>query len=326
MRASRLLAILIVLQLRGRMTGEQLAAEFEVSARTIYRDIDELSAAGVPIYGISGPDGGFQLLDGYTTRLTGLDAREGEAVLFAGLPGLAVPLGLGAAASGARAKLLSALSPAGLAGAGRMATRFHLDIADWYQTATPAMHLPELARAVFDSRRVTMNYTSWRGTHNWIIEPLGIVLKGGDWYCMAEARGKRRIFKVASIAWLTVSEDDFTRPADFNLAQEWAEATLRFERALRTDSVQLSLSPLGAERLARHGAYAAAAIAATRYGDMHGWVTINLPIENIDQAALLLLGLGPEVRVLGRPELVDAMVALAKSVAACVSDRWHNAV
>ncbi len=109
MRASRLLSILILLQLRGRLTAEYLAEEFEVSARTIYRDIDALSAAGVPVYGDSGPGGGFQLLDGYRTKLTGLGPEEAEAMLLIGLPGAAQAMGLGDAADRARNKLLVAL-------------------------------------------------------------------------------------------------------------------------------------------------------------------------------------------------------------------------
>ena len=89
MRASRLLSILILLQLRGRLTAEYLAEEFEVSVRTIYRDIDALSAAGIPVYGDSGPGGGFRLLEGYRTKLTGLDSDETEAMLLVGLPSAA---------------------------------------------------------------------------------------------------------------------------------------------------------------------------------------------------------------------------------------------
>ena len=127
MRASRLLSMLILLQLRGRLTADVLAAEFEVSLRTIYRDIDHLSAAGIPVYADRGPGGGFRLLEGYRTKLTGLTAMEAEALALAGLPGPAADLGLGAALGAGRLKLLAAM-PAGMReGAGRIGERFHLD-------------------------------------------------------------------------------------------------------------------------------------------------------------------------------------------------------
>ena len=157
MRASRLLSILILLQLRVRLTAEALAEEFEVSVRTIYRDIDSLSAAGIPVYGDRGPGGGFQLLDGYRTRLTGLAAGEAEAMMMIGLPGA----GRGARPRrrprrGRGASCSPRCPPAGGEEAGRMAARFHVDPVDWYRADEPVRHLPALARAVLDQRVVTM--------------------------------------------------------------------------------------------------------------------------------------------------------------------------
>src|SRR5690349_23129102 len=131
MRASRLLAILMLLQTRGRVTAEALAAEFEVSVRTIYRDIDQLSAADVPVYGDRGPSGGFALLDGYRTKLTGLTPAEAETLFLAGLPGPAAELGLAELLSTARLKLLAAL-PSNVSSADRIAARFHLDPTGWF--------------------------------------------------------------------------------------------------------------------------------------------------------------------------------------------------
>ncbi len=193
MRASRLLSILILLQLRQRLTAEELAEEFEVSVRTIYRDIDALSAAGVPVYGDRGPGGGFQLLDGYRTKLTGLDASEAEAMLLIGLPGEAQAMGLGDAATRARNKLLAALPKAGSEEANRIAGRFHLDSRDWYRAARPTPFLSRVARAVLDRRLLTMTYDSWKARADWRVEPLGLVLKAGHWYLVGRGHGKVRI-------------------------------------------------------------------------------------------------------------------------------------
>ena len=134
MRASRLLSILLMLQTRGRLTADQLAATFEVSVRTVYRDIEQLSAAGVPVYADRGPGGGFQLLDGFRTKLTGLTEHEAESLFLSGLPGPATQLGLADQLLSAQLKLTAALPERSRAGAQKIAQRFHLDPVDWFRT------------------------------------------------------------------------------------------------------------------------------------------------------------------------------------------------
>src|SRR5436305_6441757 len=218
MRASRLLSILMLLQARGRISAPALAAELEVSLRTIYRDIDELSASGVPVYAERGRDGGFQLLDGWRTRLTGLTALEAQALFLAGLPGPAAELGLAEVMEAAQRKLLAAL-PAGWQGdASRIGTRFHLDPVGWFRATAAVDHLPAIADAVWNERRLRIRYESWNGIVEREIAPLGLVLKSGIWYLAAAIGDDKRTYRLSNIRTLAVLDQRFVRPPDFDLA------------------------------------------------------------------------------------------------------------
>ncbi len=314
MRASRLLSILILLQLRGRLTAEYLAEEFEVSVRTIYRDIDALSAAGIPVYGDAGPGGGFQLLDGYQTKLTGLDPEEAEAMLLIGLPGAAQAMGLGDAANRARDKLLVSLPGTGRAEAGRIAGRFHLDTADWYRAARPTPLLAQVARAVLDRHLIEMTYQSWTAKRDWTVEPYGLVLKAGHWYLVAKGRGKLRSFNVADILALEVLPDQHSPPAEFDLAAWWTESARSFEKQLRPGTAILCASPLGMRRLRLLGSFAGEAVAKAKPGGKEGWHIVKLPLETIESAAPALLGIGPEIDVIEPVALRDEISRLAELV------------
>ena len=317
MRASRLLSILMLLQLRDRLTAEALAAEFEVSVRTIYRDIDRLAEAGVPVYADRGPGGGFRLVDGYRTRLTGLAADEAEAMFMIGLPGPAAALGMGPAASNAGRKMLAALPRSSGDVAGRMGARFHLDPVEWYRDDEPLQQLPAIARAVLDQNALAMTYDSWRGVRERVVAPLGLVLKAGAWYLVARSDGVARIYKVANILQYEVRDTHFERPPDFDLAAWWSAETARFEAGLRTGTAQLRATATGLKRLSQLGAYAQRAVKAAGAVDDRGWSSLSLPIETIDHAALTLLGIGPEVVVLAPDTLRLRLRELADDVVRC---------
>src|SRR5215475_34897 len=158
MRAGRLLSILITLQLRGRVSASELAAQFEVSKRTIYRDVEELSAAGVPVFAERGVSGGFALVQGWQTRLTGMTSREAEALMFAQLPGTAGDLGIGTEAAAARLKFLASLPATSSEAARRVTERFHLDPTPWHRrTAVSPAQLRLLAQAVWAAQRIRID-------------------------------------------------------------------------------------------------------------------------------------------------------------------------
>lgn len=317
MRASRLLSILLLLQTRGRMTAETLAAEFEVSVRTIYRDIDQLSAAGAPVYADRGRSGGFQLMDGYRTRLTGLTDAEAETLFLGGLSGPAAQMGFSGAVTTMQLKLLAALPPERQAAAERLAGRFHLDPVGWYQSADEVERLPAIAQAIWACRRIVVRYESWKGEVERALEPLGLILKGGAWYLAARpsAAGRReaRIYRVANIRDLSVGEETFDRPPDFDLAAWWRETARRFEAEIFTGAARLRLTAEGLKRLARLGVEHARIAAAARPVD--GWVEVEVPIESIEHAAVDFLRLGAEAEVLAPVGLRTALREAAKRMA-----------
>ena len=296
MRASRLLSILLILQTRGRTTARALAADFEVSVRTVYRDIDQLSAAGVPVYADRGREGGFQLMEGYRTRLTGLTDAEAETLFLGGLAGPAAEMGFSQALMTMQLKLLAALPPERQAAAERMAARFHLDPAGWYQVETGGERLPELAQAVWGQHLIQIRYESWKGPVERTLEPLGVILKGGVWYLAARPAGDKnaeaRIYRVSNILALEVSQEAFSRPKDFDLASWWTSTSSRFEAGLFTGEARLKLTAAGLKRMARLGAAYAAIAAKTPPPTGPAWVEVTAPFESVSHAAGEFLHLG----------------------------------
>jgi predicted DNA-binding transcriptional regulator YafY len=315
MRANRLLSTLILLQLRGRVTAAALAEEFEVSVRTVYRDVDELSAAGVPVYADRGPGGGFRLLDGYRTRLTGLTPDEAETLLLVGLPGPAADLGLAEPLAMARLKLLAAVPPAAGKGAARIGERFHLDPVDWYRRPAPPPHLPAIARAVWGERRLVVRYESWSATVQRKVDPLGLVLKAGAWYLVARAGRDIRTYKIAKVLALETLDETFAYPVRFDLAKHWRRELRRFEAGLRKARATLRVAPAALSRLDQLGADVADAVRRAR-PDAQGRRRAAVPIESIDHAAGALLAFADAIEVLAPAALRQRLAELAGRVSA----------
>lgn len=300
MLASRLLSILMQLQTRGRMTAPELAEAFEVSVRTIYRDIDQLSAAGIPVYAERGREGGFLLRDGYRTKLTGLTPEEAETLFLAGLPGPAAELGLADLMATTRLKLLAALPAHVQPSAERVAARFHLDPTGWFRAGDAAPCLPEIARAVWSERHLAIGYRSGGRTHALRLGPLGLVLKGGVWYLVAESSRGIRTYRAGAILDARATDEPYERPKAFDLAAHWARAARAYEAGLYRETAEVRLSPRGWSWLEQLGPYVTeAAHKSAGPPDPDGWIRCTLPIESAGFGIRELMRLADEVEVLG---------------------------
>jgi predicted DNA-binding transcriptional regulator YafY len=302
-KSSRLVSVLLLLQTRGRMTAAQLAEELEVSVRTVYRDVEALSAAGVPLYGDAGHAGGYRLLDGYRTRLTGLTTDEAEALFLAGAPGAAAQLGLGSVLAAAQLKVRAALPRELRAHADRISGRFHLDAPGWYADADETPHLPAVADAVWNGRVLDVLYRRWREPTDVErrLEPYGLVLKAGRWYVVAGPGP--RTFRVDQILRLTTTGEEFTRPDDFDLAGHWAAYQRDFHHRLRTGRAVVRLAP---------GVTLPGRTQTDAHREEDGWTRVTVPIESIDHAHTDFLRLGTGIEVLEPAELRER---IARTVA-----------
>ena len=315
MRASRLVSLLLLLQTRGQLTAAELAGELEVSIRTVHRDVEALSESGVPIYAERGVHGGIRLVDGYRTRLTGLTADEAEALFLSGLPGPAAELGLGTVVAAARLKVLAAL-PGELRGrATRLVERFHLDAAGWFQAGEPVPALSTLADAVWNGQRVDIEYDRGQTIAKRRLEPLGLVLKAGVWYVVAEVDGQARTYRVSRVRRATAVDERFERPPGFDLAAFWAESSAAYERQAARVDVVVRADPdrLGHLRDAV-GSQAVAAAERLSEPDPDGWIRLRLRLDWPDEVPGQLLAAGSSIEVLDPPEIRDRLVRIARRV------------
>jgi predicted DNA-binding transcriptional regulator YafY len=318
-RASRLLSILLLLNVRGRVSAQELADHLEVSLRTVYRDVEALSAAGIPVYATRGRSGGFQLLDGYRTKLTGMTADEADVLFLSGLPTAAADLGLGSVLAATQLKLLAALPPELRERAARIRDRFHLDAPGWLAETDAPPFLATIADAVWSERRVEVRYErANRAVVERVLEPLGLVLKAGTWYLVAGVRGDARgprTYRVSRVLAAAVLDEPVQRPAGFDLAAHWGEYQRGYTRRVYRETATIRLSEAGRQLLflvgripAREGHRAMGA------PDADGWAQTTLPIESVRHAHHALLQLGADVEVVEPEELRGLIAASARAL------------
>jgi len=316
MRADRLLSLLMLLQIKGRTTAQELAEKLEVSERTIYRDIEALSIAGVPVYAERGPGGGCILAEGYRTNLTGLNETEVRTLFMPGISGPLIDLGVSKELEAALLKLLAALPSAHRRDVERTRQRLYMDAVGWYYANETVPFLQILQNAVWQDRRVRLTYRK----HNSelierVIDPLGLVAKAGVWYMVAVSHDDLRVFRISRVRDVLLTDEQCQRPDGFDLEQFWSQWSSNFQSSLPTYSVRIRVSPLFIPILPQvMGEAIHNSIEEAGLPDAEGWLTITLTYETLEHARSYILGFGTMVEVLEPLELRTSIKQFAEAI------------
>jgi predicted DNA-binding transcriptional regulator YafY len=322
MRADRLLSILLLLQVNQRITAQELAQRLEVSGRTIYRDMEALSAAGIPVAAERGTGGGWFLLEDYRTNLTGLNPAEVQALFFAKPSRLLADLGLDKACDVALVKLLAALPAMRRRDAEYVRQRIHIDTTSWrqspYEEAVP--FLTTLQDAIWQERRLHLVYRRSDGeTVGRLVDPLGLVAKGSVWYLVAAVEGESRTYRVSRIQSARVTDQLCVRPPGFDLAAHWQQSSADFKANLPRYGATVRVAPTLVSRIRSMWRYAS--IEQAEPPDAEGWVKLSMQFEMEEEACEYILSFGPHIEVLEPRGLREKVIGLAQSVVAFYAQR-----
>jgi predicted DNA-binding transcriptional regulator YafY len=317
MRADRLLSLLMLLQTRGRQTARRLAEALEVSERTIYRDLEALSTAGVPVYAERGPGGGVALLESYRTTLTGLNEGEVQALFMLTIPTALAELGVSGELKAALLKLAAALPASRREAEQRVRRRIYLDATPWSHTSSDQPHLQVIYRAVWEDRRLAVTFQPRFGTSfTRTVDAYALVAKGDIWYLVALQDGRPRVFPLAGILAAGVGEDRFERQPDFDLVAFWeAWCAAASERPAYRVTIRAApellfyLPQFFGEGLRRQ-------VEQAGPPDAEGWQKLELSFVSIHAARERLLGFGRAVEVLAPKALRLSLADYARQIAA----------
>jgi predicted DNA-binding transcriptional regulator YafY len=316
MRADRLLTLLMLLQTRGRMTARDLAAELEVTERTIYRDLTALCAAGVPVYTERGPGGGISLVEEYRTTLTGLTSDEVRALFMLRVPAPLNQLGVGQELSAAMLKLSASLPDSRRADQERARQRILLDSSWWFQTGEDVPCLQTVQQALWEERSLHLEVRwDFFNTHfQSLADPYGLVAKASVWYLVYGRGGNVQVTRLSQITAAEILPGTFTRPEGFDLADFWEKWSAEYESQppfiarVRLSPTALPIIHYYLEERSQHFRW------ENTPPDADGWVTIDLPFDSFFTARTRLLGLGRAVEVLAPEPLRKSLIDFAEQI------------
>jgi predicted DNA-binding transcriptional regulator YafY len=311
MKSGRLLAMLLLLQAKGRANARELAERLEVSQRTVYRDLDALSAAGVPVHAERGAGGGIVLADGYRQALTQFNEDELRALFISGDNPLA-DIGVGDQRPFALDKLAGALPEAQRRAVEMARDRIYVDPRRWKQATQPREHLATLRVAIWEDRRVRLHYRDQhRRPSVRIIEPLGLVAKAGIWYLVARSGDEMRTFRAERILAAEELDERFERPAGFDLVAFWREWSKQFEESLPTYAVLLRVAVEAVDDVTSSWDSQ-----VLERGQRSGFWLIRIVFPAPEVAVHQLVAWSGKVEIVEPPELRDLVVRRAREVLA----------
>ena len=314
MRADRLLSILLLLQINRRMTARELAHRLEVSERTIHRDMEALSTAGVPVTAERGAQGGWSLMDGYKTNLTGLAGAEVQALFVPGPARLLSDLNLGKASESALLKLLAALPEMFRRDAEYVRQRIHVDVTGWNRAEESVPCLHTVQEAIWQGRRLSIEYGQEGCASERVVDPLGLVAKGIVWYLVAAAGGGVRSYRVSRVRGAVMLDEPSERPEGFDLAAHWEESSRRFRENFPRFYATLRAHPSVVNRM--HFARPFARVEEVGPADGEGWQRVRMRFQFPEEACEFALGFGARVEILEPAELRTRVVEMAEGVVA----------
>ena len=316
MRADRLLSIMLLLQDRRKMTACDLAEELEVSERTIYRDIDALCTAGVPVYSESGHGGGYALLENYRTHLTGLSKDELRALMTLGSLAPLSDLGMRDELRAALLKISAALPESGRFDSERIQRCFYFDQTWWQQSSAWMPHLQKIQEALWQERKLQILYRLPQPLEvARLVSPYGLVVKAGRWYLVCERKGSVFVYRLSELVDVQLSEEKFIRPEDFDLAGFWMEWSMRYERFLTVFTVTLEVAPEIIPLLHKtFGSQVERQLADGGQVNAEGRLRIDVAFESFEAAREKVLGFGGGVRVIAPQALRLSVQDYAKQI------------
>lgn len=310
MRADRLIAITLLLQAKGKMTAQTLAEELEVSRRTILRDIDALSSAGIPLYTEGGHGGGIALDEQYRVTLTGLTEAEASTLFVSGLPNLLQELGFQERTQNTLLKLFAALPTLHREAVERFRQRIYIDPVGWWSEAAP--HFWEtLQRAVYENRPIQITYTRFEGERiERIVEPYSLVMKAGVWYLVARHGdpAEFRTYRISRLQQVEIQDTSFLRQKDFDLAAFWQNHIEQLTAQWMPYAFTIRATEKGIAFLKPR------ILELVAQPDGDGWFKAKINVYSIEEAQMLVFGLGKEGYAIEPPELQETVWQQAQAI------------